>query len=139
MSGADARRSAIRARRFFISASDNDCARTIGAKKIKVSRRREVLRIDDCRPDNRLRWLHRASQTLGLAAAIAGSAKKIVASKLQKIPIAQAMPSPLNEGLRAQPNEPNPLTAVSPARMTGLITPATSCSNSRVFCQTNTT
>src|SRR5207237_5035460 len=75
----------------------------------------------------------------GLAAAIAGNAKKIVASKLQKMPIAHAMPSPLSDGLRAQPNEPNPLTAVRPARITGLITPATSCSSSRVFCQTSTT
>src|SRR5260370_967017 len=74
----------------------------------------------------RLRCLHRPLQTFGLAAAMAGNAKKIVASKLQKIPIAHAMPSPLREGLRAQPNEPNPLTAVRPARITGLMTPATS-------------
>src|SRR5439155_17901068 len=71
----------------------------------------------------RLRCLHRPLQTFGLAAAMAGNAKKIVASKLQKIPIAHAMPSPLREGLRAQPNEPNPLTAVRPARITGLMTP----------------
>src|SRR5260370_472278 len=73
----------------------------------------------------RLRCLHRPLQTFGLSAAMAGNAKKIVASKLQKIPIAHAMPSPLREGLRAQPNEPNPLAAARPARITGLRTTAT--------------
>src|SRR6185437_13000486 len=78
-------------------------------------------------------------QIFGRAAELAGNVKKIVATRLQKIPIAQAMPRPLSEGLCAQPNEPNPLTAVRPARITGLITPATSCSSSRVFCHTRTT
>src|SRR5581483_7199503 len=87
----------------------------------------------------RLRCHHCSRHAFGFAAAIAGSSKKIVASKLQKIPIAHAIPSPLRDGLWAQPNEPKPLTAVKPARITGLITPATSCSSSRVFCHTSTT
>src|SRR5215467_9268444 len=75
---------------------------------------------------------------LGLIAAIAGNAKKIVATKLQKIPIAHAMPRPVSAGFRARASEPKPLSAVSPASNTGFITPATSCSMSRVFCQIST-
>ena len=58
--------------------------------------------------------------------AAAGSVKKTVAARLQKIPIAQVIPSPLNDGFRAQANEPKPLIAVKPASTTGLMTPATS-------------
>ena len=77
--------------------------------------------------------------SFGLAAAAAGNVKKIVATRLQKMPIAQVMPSPLSDGFLAIPNEPNPLIAVRPASMTGFTTPATSCSSSRVFCHTSTT
>src|SRR2546430_14625646 len=109
-------------------------------KRLSPNNRRDEKQNEQKRGnDAHVDLIYSSRQTLGLAAAIAGNAKKIVATRLQKIPIAQVTPSPLSEGLRAQASEPNPLTAVSPARMTGLITPATSCSSSRVFCQTSTT
>ena len=76
---------------------------------------------------------------LGSVAAIAGRVKKIVATRLQKIPMAHAIPRPVRAGFRARASEPKPLTAVKPASKTGFTTPATSCSISRVFCQTSTT
>src|ERR1700704_95444 len=78
-------------------------------------------------------------QLFGSTAAAAGRVKKIVATRLQKMPIAQVMPSPLSEGFLARPNDPKPLTAVRPARRTGFTTPATSCSSSFVFCHTSKT
>ena len=51
---------------------------------------------------------------MGSAAAAAGRVKKIVATSVQKMPMAQAIPSPLSDGFRANPREPKPLTAVSP-------------------------
>ena len=77
-------------------------------------------------------------QIFGSVRAAAGRVKKRVAKRLQKIPMAQAMPRPLKEGFLAQPSEANPLMAVSPANNTGLTTPATSCSRSCAFCQIKT-
>ena len=62
----------------------------------------------------------------GSAAAAAGKVKKIVATRLQNKPIAQAYPNPASVGLFAMPSAPKPQIAVSPARMTGFTTPATS-------------
>ena len=64
---------------------------------------------------------------LGLTAASAGKVNKIVAMRLQKMPMAHAMPNPVNAGFRARASDPKPLIAVSPASKTGFNTPATSC------------
>ncbi len=55
------------------------------------------------------------SSGFGSAAAIAGKVKKIVATRLQKIPIAHAIPKLVSAGFRAIASEPKPLTAVNPA------------------------
>src|SRR4029077_12239664 len=94
--------------------------------------------------DLRLRWqqlrkLDQSRHRFGLAAAAAGNVKKIVATRLQKTPIAQATPRPLNDGFFASTSDPTPLPAVSPASNTGFTTPATSCSMSSAFCQANKT
>ena len=64
---------------------------------------------------------------MGFTAAIAGKVKKIVAIRLQKMPMAHAIPSPVSAGFRARASDPKPLIAVSPASKTGFTTPATSC------------
>ncbi len=66
------------------------------------------------------------SQDFGSAAAAAGNVKNTVAARLQKMPTPHAIPRPARVGLLAKPSAPNPETAVSPARITGLTTPATS-------------
>ena len=53
--------------------------------------------------------------------------KKIVAIRLQKMPIAHVTPSPVSAGFRARARDPKPLIAVSPASKTGFTTPAKSC------------
>ena len=60
-----------------------------------------------------------ACYVFGLVAAIAGRVKKIVAIKLQKIPMAHAIPRPVSAGFRARASDPKPLTAVKSCEQNG--------------------